>query len=378
MTFSRTEIVPMPIDVVDLSLGGYQRGWQWGVQRRTQIQHWIQAWRGSLKTGCTVDPEHHIDRMLKDTDFLPAIDRNTPELLEEVRGIADGADLPFDIIFAGQLMDEEWAYRRASLRSTEAVQKCSSAAVSNGGGVAWVGQNMDLGGYTDGHQRILRMSGKDEQDASLIFTIGGMIALMGVNARGLAVCVNALPQLPCASEGVPVAFIIRKLLAADGLAEASRLVQSLPHATGQHYLLADAYAIRSFEASPDGVFEYHAPDRNRVLHTNHPLVERLTAATLDNTNSIVRLRSLTQRLMTNSVSTESLKDALSSSDDPNHPICRITKPGATANPVTGMVSFTTGSIVSELRSSEPPVCWVSSGPPALRGYNHVRWANDSD
>jgi isopenicillin-N N-acyltransferase like protein len=383
------------IDITDLFGGGYQRGRQFGAARRDQIHHWIRAWYRNLSEAGIVDSPRYVDCMLRDTNFLPAIRQHGPELLEEVQGIADGAALPFDVIFAAQLMDEEWAYRTRAVARGEAVRmpsdpmvKCSSVAIATGNGRAWIGQNMDLGAYTDGHQLLLRSTRGDEREqvqrdcagerqdcghGSLIFTIGGMLALMGVNSRGLGVCVNSLPQLPFALEGVPVTFVIRKLLEAANVEEAVKTLRSLSHATGQHYLIADANSIRSFEASSREIVEYHSPDPMRVLHTNHPLTHPAPHMSRDESNSIARLRSLSTRLMCGQQDSESVKAALSSSDDPEHPVCRVVNSASRANTVTGTINFTTGSMVSALARDALMDCWVSNGPPAARGYTRIEW-----
>ena len=383
------------IDIVDLFGSGYERGYQFGAARCEQIHRWVRAWHGSLAAAGIVDSPRYLDRMLRDTDFLPAIRAHGPELLEEVQGIADAVALSFDSLFAAQLMDEEWAYRSSVAQAGEMLQvrrdpmqKCSSVAIADGDGRAWIGQNMDLGAYTDGHQVLLRSGRADGRvqgrggvdrecqantEGSLIFTIGGMLALMGVNSRGLGVCVNSLPQLQFAREGVPVTFVIRKLLAAANVEDAVQTVCSLPHATGQHYLIADANSVRSFEASSSGVVEYHPSDPMRVLHTNHPLVHSEAHSSGDKSNSIARLGSLTTRLMCGPQNLESVKAALSSSDDPLHPVCRVVESSSRANSITGTINFTTGSMVSALTRTAPIDCWVSKGPPRLRGYTRIDW-----
>src|SRR5258708_10830948 len=215
--------------------------------------------------------------MLKDTDFLPAILAHAPDVLEEVQGIAEGSAQPFDLLLAAQLMDEEWAYRSSARADLGAGggQKCSSVAVSGSGNTVFIGQNMDLGGYTDGHQIALRIAPDGPRPGTLIFSISSMVALMGVNSRGIGVCVNAITQLPARRHGLPVAFMIRKLLQAHTLADSVETVTTIPHATPQHYVLADADSIRSFEVLPPRALEYYPPDATGVLHTNHPLEESL-------------------------------------------------------------------------------------------------------
>jgi predicted choloylglycine hydrolase len=292
-----------------------------------------------------------------------------PDLLEEVRGIAAGANLPLEMALATQFMDEEWAYRRLVLSRTRVIEKCSSVAMVAPGGPIWIGQNMDLGGYTDGHQVLLRARGSSSEPGALIFTIGSMIGLLGVNDRGIGVCVNSLPQLPSARAGVPVAFVIRKLLQAITLQEAVHTVQMLPHATGQHYLIADSSRIKSYEASPEGVREFRPADPSRVLHTNHPFTDLKSApmSARYEANTIARLNSLTTRLGHGPGGLEAIQGALSSFDDPDNPICRLRGAARGANASTG---FTTGSMISALRKNAVE-SWVSAGPPSMGGYRQV-------
>jgi isopenicillin-N N-acyltransferase like protein len=282
---------------------------------------------------------------------------------EEVRGIAVGADQPLDVVLASQFMDEEWAYRGA------AEQKCSSLAIRSSEGLTWLGQNMDLGQHTDGHQVVMRIAPHGSEPGALVFTIGGMVGLLGVNARAIGVCVNSLPQLPHAREGLPVAFVIRKLLQARTLAEAVEAVSTVPHSTGQHYLIAGPGWVRSFEASARGVVEYHAPDPERVLHTNHPLAQAGEGMSSSPylANSFARLRSLTDRLMRGVPDLDAIQAALCASDDPEHPVCRLS--------ATGAAALTTGSLITALETQSTTVdAWISAGPPSLRGYERVSLA----
>jgi isopenicillin-N N-acyltransferase-like protein len=249
------------------------------------------------------------------------------------------------------------------------LEKCSSVAIAAPGGPTWIGQTMDLGAYTDGSQALLAIEGDDRSPDALLFTTAGMIGLMGVNDAGLGVCVNSLPQLGGAPEGVPVAFVIRRLLQCGSVAEASELVQRLPHATNQHYVLADLSAVRSFEASAAGVTEYRPPSPDRVLHTNHPLTEVQGRPETDQAraNSVARLKSLQGRLGEGAPDAGAIKAALSSRDDPANPVCRIPDEDA------GLIGFTTGSMVSEIGPADI-TCWVSPGPPSERGYSRFELA----
>ena len=358
------------LQVVDLGGDPHARGLAGGCVLAARAQAHLADWRASLAAVTGLDADDYLRRMLRETDYVTAVRRHTPDVLEEVRGFAQGAGVDPDLMFALQLLDEEWAYRRRAGLSRRTPGKCSSIAIVDAGSPTWIGQNMDLGRYTDGHQVALRIAGEGGAPASLVFTTAGVIALMGVNAAGLGVCVNSLPQLPSAPEGVPVAFVVRRLLQARTLAEAAALVLELPHATSQHYLLAEPGSLRSFEASAAGVTEYQPPDPRRIFHTNHPLADEQgapeTAAARH--NSVQRLASVVGRLADGAPGLAAIQVALSACDDPDNPVCRTGGDGD--------IGFTCGSMISAL-SPAAVESWVSPGPPSQAGYERFSLVRDS-
>jgi len=364
----------MRIEATRLTGGPYQRGFAHGRRLKAQVCAHLAAWLDSLPPDGPGKGEGYARAMLRDTNFRPAISAWAPDLLEEVDGLADGAEAPRELIFALQLLDEEWAYRARRQAEFEPLEKCSSLAVVTEEGATWIGQNMDLGGYTDGFQVALRLERDGDKPGALMFSTAGMIGLMGVNAAGLGVCVNAIPQLPSAPEGVPVAFVVRRLLQCRDLAEASRIVLAIPHATNQHYLIAEAGAARAFEASTAGVAEYHAPDPARIFHTNHPLGadKGRPEPESQRENTVARLASLEQRLSGGRPALAEVQAALSACDDPRHPVCRLLSPEG------GLIGFTTGSIISALRPGAAAVeSWISAGPPSLGGYSRFEVAREA-
>jgi len=198
----------MTLETISLSGTAATRGGSLGRARSDALARWLTGWLGSIARAGVDDPKGHIARMLNETAYLHAIESHAPDLLEEIESMARGAELPLELVLAGQLMDEEWEYRRVALGRPRP-GKCTSFAIRDQGST-WIGQNMDLDPFTDGHQLLLTIAATPAEPAALVFTVGGMVALMGVNASGVVVCVNALPDLPGRPEGLPVAFVIRK------------------------------------------------------------------------------------------------------------------------------------------------------------------------
>src|SRR6185437_3086998 len=349
---------PRPLPTIDAHGGPRERGLAIGAALAAQIAGHVAALKRMLaqKVG---PPDAYLAAFLAETDFRPAIHQHTPDLLAEMEATAEAAGVAPDDLFALQLLDEEWAYRLRR-HAARAPTKCSSLAIVDRPGPTWIAQNMDLGDYTDGFQALLAID-DGAAPAALVFTAAGILALLGVNAAGVGVCVNSLPQLPSAPRGLPVAFVIRRLLQARSAAEAFELAQTLPHATNQHYVIAGPGEARSFEASAAGVSEYRAPDPSRLLHTNHPLTDAPARSEppAARENSVARLSSLQTRLGAGRPGLAKIQAALSSCDDPRHPVRRT----------RGAVGFTCGTMISALSPGRVET-WVSAGPPTAGGYHH--------
>jgi len=97
-------------------------------------------------------------------NHLPAIKRWAPELLEEVRGMAEGADIEMEKAFRFNLVDEDWCFDNYHYRPKANVHnKCTTfAVVNNDGGPTYAGQNMDVMSYVEGHQVLLRIQYPDK------------------------------------------------------------------------------------------------------------------------------------------------------------------------------------------------------------------------
>jgi hypothetical protein len=73
-----------------------------------------------------LDAQSFFDRFYHQTDFLPAIEKYAPDLLEEVRGIAEGSGRSFDETLARQLSDEDPWFRQIVKFGRPVPENCSS------------------------------------------------------------------------------------------------------------------------------------------------------------------------------------------------------------------------------------------------------------
>ncbi len=308
-----------------------QRGRQYGEGLRGAIRGRDAAWKEHIGITTGHEPDHFIAHHLETTHYVAAALRWTPDLVDEVRGIAEGSNLPFSDIFAFQLMDEEWWFSVAFAGR----HHCSGLGFSNGAGRAVGGQTMDLPGWMDGAQTLLTIDDPAAGLTAHVLTAAGMVGLCGLNSAGLAVNVNTLAQLPTSTAGLPVAFVSRGALARRDAAAAAGFLHEVTHASGQNYILTDRSGVANYEASAAGVARWQPwPDAHLVWHTNHPLAstgssDQGLAATGGEANSVARLAALDRRLAGgySTGSLEEVRQALSSRDDQWNPVAREHIPG---------------------------------------------------
>jgi hypothetical protein len=337
-----------PDVIVDVPGSGRERGRAHGEQLRGRIADALERWDADVGERMGVQAAEHVAGLLASTRFLPAIESHTPDLLEEVRGISEGAGVSFERILAYNLMDEEWWYSQAAGRR----HGCSLVAVAGGAGRgALLAQNMDLPDVMDGGQTILRSTGPDGS-CSVVLTAAGLIGLTGCSSDGVGVCVNTLSMLNHSSEGLPVAFVMRGLLERRSLAGAEAFLRAVPHASGQHYAIGAGDEVAGFECSAGGVVASDGGER-RFWHTNHPLASRDLDPADDEPAGTADSQTRLARLAESGPEIASVADCEELLADGRAPLC--VAPEAD----NGWVTF--GSIAMEL--SRPSAARIAPGPP---------------
>ena len=357
-------------DMPVIKLGGspHDRGRAYGKTAKSLIATMVNHWRDNLNryredTASALDPDSYLNEFFSQTHYVNAIQRWTPDLWEEVQGIAEGSGQTVDNILGLQLIDEEWVFglRRKLDKPTS---KCTAFGVPDAAsGLSYAGQNMDIPSWVDGCQVLLRVMPTENSPEALIFSVAGSLGLNGLNASGLGITCNTLTQLNASSDGLPVLFIIRSILAMNTIDQAEKFLHTIPHASGQNYILSSPADMRCFECCGTSVVSYNPAEwQGRVFHSNHPLVNpdtselsQLTLNRLKNTEA--RLASISHRLgdISQSPTLDDVKSALAAHDDPHNPVSRNnTQDG---NPI----GFTAGSSIYELGAQ--PRLHLAAGPP---------------
>ena len=205
---SQSPISKREIREVKLSGSGYELGLQHGKILKNEIDEIVKKMKQNTADNLKKDTEQVLQEFFTYAQFTDAIKKYTPELYEEVRGIAEGSGQNFNDIMVLNLLDEFWVYIN-NINN----HHCSGMGVpSVNGSTSYVAQNMDIEKYTDGYQILVRLERTITRPEQLILTHPGLIALNGLNETGIGACMNTLMQLEASSKGLPVAFIVRRIL----------------------------------------------------------------------------------------------------------------------------------------------------------------------
>ena len=360
------------LKIVTFSSSGYELGLQHGNELKKEIGEIISAWKKNTSGSLGKDADLVLQEFFDYANFNASIKKWTPELYEEVRGIAEGSGQKLNDILVLNLLDEFWVYVN-NLNN----HHCSGLGVpSRNGKPGYISQNMDLENYTDGFQVLMRLNRTENRPEQLILTHPGLLALNGLNEEGIGVCVNTLMQLKASSNGLPVAFVVRRVINSTDKEDLLSFIQTVNHASGQNYIIGIKGEVYDFEASANKVVRYNPKNENgTVYHTNHPVVNDDIKPWFEqynpnlkeefqptSSNRHSRFKAVENRMKSNlEIGDGLIKEALRSKDDEDNPVCRAYNENGRG--------FTFASTIMTL--TEKPNIQILAGPPDEADYVRV-------
>ena len=349
--------------LIEISGQPFERGLQYGEQTADLIQFNLAGYRRLFKHDAGLDWPEVLAQVHK---YLRPIEGYAPHLLEEMRGIAEGASVSLDDILALNCRTEILSLGSISLRD-----ECTALFVApeaSADGHALVAQNWDWADVLRGGTVLLRIE-QPGLPTVLTLTEAGMVGKIGFNSAGVGVVTNFL-RSDHRRIGVPFHLILRKALDAPRLGLAVAAVYTGPRADSGNYLLAHAGGeALDLEATPSDVgFLY--PQDGLLVHTNHFITPRLQAGDVGivaSDHTLLRYGRATRLLHAQQlgyITVETLKDIFR--DHFNHPksICRHPDPG---QPEIER-NATLASVILDLTAGE---MYVTAGEPCENEYQRV-------
>jgi isopenicillin-N N-acyltransferase-like protein len=256
---------------------------------------------------------------------LAALKTYSPTLFEEMEGIAEGANRPFDeILFLNSFLELE-DLRPPALGGAllgKPLWGCTTFNVlpeGSGSDDVFLAQTYDMEPYYENYNvilKIVRPKGKE-----IVYTVAGVLGLNGLNDRGLGLVINKLVAKD-ARPGVLYPFIVRSALLQDRLGDAFGSIVFASRASGMNYQLASQDGLGFCLELTAGNYSI-LPFDGAIAHTNHYLADLNrpfeTPNWLSHGGSYVRLKAATRFLKRNygKIDETALMDALR--DHTNYP-----------------------------------------------------------
>ena len=252
--------------LIELEGTPYEVGFQFGNKCRAEIQRVLDKQYKVLGVPDIISKKDTLEVANK---FWPYVKEYSPEIVDEITGMAEGADVLKDEIF----LLNAWTEMMWDLKPKDySGSGCTSYAVT--GTATSTGET--VGGQSDDtvvefKEDYFVVKVKPEKGPKFIGpTRAGSIpcAYYGMNSDGLCVLANLL-ESPTMQLGVPSNFMKRKALMQSNLDDARDWIIKATRVSAQNYLIFDKKGgIINIETTPEKYVILNAKD-DIMCHTNH-------------------------------------------------------------------------------------------------------------
>jgi isopenicillin-N N-acyltransferase-like protein len=251
-----------------------ERGRQFGQLASEQIRSNVRAYERAFREGAAIQWK---DATAYAAQFIPWIEQYDQEIMEEIRGISEGAELDLLDVLALNVRSEIITNLGDTSPSHKADGCTCIAAVAPAtqNRETLLGQNWDWINLVGAGLVVVEIE-QPPRPTILMITEAGIVGKIGMNADGIGVCLNFLRTNEKAL-GVPIHIVLRGILNSRTLPQAIRQVTRLPRGTAANYLIAHREGETvGVETAPVRYEVFYPPD-GHIVHTNHFVGERMQA-----------------------------------------------------------------------------------------------------
>jgi isopenicillin-N N-acyltransferase like protein len=260
---------PEPPPCVRLKGSHREMGRQLGEACREQVIHSLENARALIKNGYDELQLTWDGAKIQASKYVPFTQERYPQYMQEIIGIAEGADIPFDDLSV--LIGME-AVTMDALHLT----KCTSLAVNGdrtADGHVLVAHNEDWLPEDEQDTLIIHAT-PDEEPPFLAMSYGGLLPNIGFNAAGISQCCDSV--YPSDSRiGIPRVVVSRAVLGATSPEKAMRHMLVPHRAAGYNHLLVhESGEMYNVEVSARR-FAIQYGENGSLVHTNHYLDRKM-------------------------------------------------------------------------------------------------------
>ena len=249
--------VPARVRHIQCSGTPYDIGLQHGQDAKTEVLGSIDFYRDFFLKKCKLDWPAVQGVAQK---FEPNLKTLCPDLVDEMRGVADGAGVDFESILALNVRTEI-AYGMMSDGCTAFAWKTAD--------ITYLAQNWDWNAAQRENIICTHITQSGKPTIHMM-TEGGIIGKIGLNSAGVGVTLNAISAKGVAFDKLPVHLALRTALNSTSRDQAAEALRSAGVASACHIQVADKEAgAIGFECSSTDIKELEMNDRGITTHSNH-------------------------------------------------------------------------------------------------------------
>ena len=240
------------IQYIEVDGPPHNRGFQQGKQLTERIEKNIAFYKSLIKM-----PETEL--LSQVNNFIYKIKEFNHRYCEEIEAIAEGAGV-----------DPVWIYFlncRTEILNNEEVDECTTLFFKE---TSILAQNWDWAENSE--ELIVVMKSTDENNNTFIqLTEPGILGKIGMNDKGVGVCLNILSPEYGKVSGVPIHILLRAILESESVEDAKKIIKEHGSNTVSNVLIGSADGTSTnLEMNGLEVVEIFS-DTTTLFHTNHYL-----------------------------------------------------------------------------------------------------------
>ncbi|MWA12818.1 C45 family autoproteolytic acyltransferase/hydolase [Streptomyces sp. BA2] len=370
-------MAPRTLPIIEISGTPIERGRQYGEAVRPQLHTALAYYEEAFGQSSGLTWDQVAARAAR---WLEPVRDYAPHLVEEMRGIAEGAGVELPDILAlnarGEVIyDRSFAQMKADEEPAEGCTSFAAYGEASGDGHVWAGQNWDWrAGVAD---TVVMLRIVQPPHPTLIMQVeAGQIGRQGANSAGIALNANGLGGRFSDAIGLPQTVVRRSVLDQHTITDAlDVLCRTRAHIASNALLTCrEGFAV-DLETTPAG-HGWMYPTDGLLVHGNHYQAGIPAAIAADyrpmSSDSLVRVPRAEQGLKSLRSSTGAdesrklIKQAMS--DHLGHPESLCTHPDPRKPEVKHWSTLVSSCV--DLTSGD---YHVTAGTPCDRDYQHMPW-----
>lgn len=354
-----------PFPIISVSGSPRRRGVEHGQLLRERIGVAVDRYMERFAHFASLDREGAHAEARRYIDPIRAYDST---LLEEIEGVAEGADLQFEDVLAMNCRSE-------LMFGSTIIMECSSFALQpevTADRHTYVGQNWDWAPDITETVALVAIRQEPDKPDVVLLDEAGIVGRMGLNSDGIGLCTNTLIADQQRPEGVPYNILLRGVLNARRLDDAIGALIRPPRAICSNYVIGDGTGQTiDIEVAPEQ-FDYLAPRGGIITHGNHfaglkmNMQDRSVEKWPDSLYRECRIRELLEPHAPE-ISVEHMQAALRDRFGHPHAVSRHADP-------TQSRFDQLQTVASIIVDCNERTCWIAYGPPDQSEYRRYELA----